>query len=146
MHSGALLNADVSRHNQHMPRSRVQLELYEPIGPYSHAVVAGGQILISGTAGIDPNTGALAGEDAYAQTRQVLRNIQSILGAAGATLDDIVYLQVNLLNMADFSEMNRAYAEFFAEPYPARTVIGISALPKPGALLTMNAVAVRGNG
>lgn len=137
---------NVSRHNHHMPRSRVQVELYEPIGPYSHAVVAGGQLFISGTAGVDPNTRALAGEDAYAQTRQVLRNIQSILGAAGATLDDIVHLQVNLLNMTDFSEMNRAYAEFFAEPYPARTVLGIPALPKPGALLTMNAVAVLRNG
>ena len=125
-----------------MPRSRVQLELYEPIGPYSHAVVAGGQIFISGTAGVDPATGAIAGEDAYSQTRQVLRNIQSILGAAGATLDDIAYLQVNLLNMTDFPEMNRAYAEFFSEPYPARAVIGVSALPKPGALLTMSAVAV----
>src|SRR5262245_45162543 len=129
-----------------MPRSRVELELYEPIGPYSHAVVAAGQIFVSGTAGIDPSTGALAGADIYAQTRQVLRNIQSILGAAGANLDDVVHLQVNLLNVADFSEMNRAYAEFFTEPYPARTVLGVSALPKPGALLTMNAVAVRRNG
>jgi endoribonuclease L-PSP, putative len=119
------------------------LELYEPIGPYSHAVIAGGQLFISGTAGVDPESGALAGADAYAQTRQVLRNIQSILGAAGATLDDIAYIQVNLLNMEDFAEMNRAYAEFFSEPYPARTVLGVSALPKPGALLTMNAVAVR---
>jgi 2-iminobutanoate/2-iminopropanoate deaminase len=122
------------------------VELYEPIGPYSHAVVAGGQILISGTAGVDPTTGALAGEDAYAQTRQVLRNIRSILDAAGATLDDITHIQVNLLHMADFSEMNRAYAEFFSEPYPARTVLGVAALPKPGALLTMNAVALQRNG
>lgn len=129
-----------------MPRSRVPVELYEPIGPYSHAVVAGGQILISGTAGVDPTTGALAGEDAYAQTRQVLRNIRSILDAAGATLDDITHIQVNLLHMADFSEMNRAYAEFFSEPYPARTVLGVAALPKPGALLTMNAVALQRNG
>jgi 2-iminobutanoate/2-iminopropanoate deaminase len=125
-----------------MPRSRVQLELYEPIGPYSHAVVAAGQLFISATAGVDPNTGAIAGEDAYGQTRQVLRNIQSILSAAGGTFDDIVHVQVNLLRIADFAEMNRAYAEFFSEPYPARTVLGVSALPKPGALLTMNAVAV----
>jgi len=127
-----------------MTRSRVPVALYEPIGPYSHAVTAGGQIFISGTAGVDPETGALAEADAYAQTRQVLRNIQSILVAAGATLDDIVYLQVNLRNMTDYSEMNRAYAEFFSEPYPARTVVGVSALPKPGSLLTMNAVAIRG--
>jgi len=114
------------------------------MGPYSHAIVARGQVFVSGTAGTDPNTGALAGEDAYDQTRQVLRNIQSILVAAGATLDDIVYIQVNLRNMTDYSEMNRAYAEFFSEPYPARTVVGVSALPKPGTLLTMNAVAIRG--
>jgi len=126
-----------------MPRSRVELELYKPIGPYSHAVVAGGQIFISATAGIDPTTGSLAGEDIYSQTQQVLRNIQSILAAAGATFDDIAHLQVHLLDMADFSEMNRAYAEFFSEPYPARTVLEVSALPKSGALLTMNAVAVR---
>ena len=126
-----------------MPKSPVPVELYEPIGPYSHAIEAGGQIFISGTAGVDPSTSALAGDDAYAQTRQVLRNIQAILHAAGATLDDIVHLQVHLLNMTDFPEVNRAFAELFSEPYPARTVFGISALPKPGALLTMNAVAVR---
>ena len=129
-----------------MPRSRVELNLYEPIGPYSHAVMGEGQIFISGTAGVDPNTGALAGADAFAQTRQVLKNIQAILSAAGSTFDDIVHVQVNLLKVADFAEMNRAYAEFFSEPYPARTVIGVAALPKPGALLTMNAVAVRRNG
>jgi 2-iminobutanoate/2-iminopropanoate deaminase len=119
---------------------------YKPIGPYSHAVEAGGQLFISGTAGVDPDTGALAGDDAYAQTRQVLRNIQSILAAAGTTLDHVVHLQVHLLNMADFPEMNRACAEFFSEPYPARTVFGVSALPKPGALLTMSAVVVRRDG
>jgi 2-iminobutanoate/2-iminopropanoate deaminase len=127
-------------------RTRVQVDLYQPIGPYSHGIVVGGQIFISGTAGVDPKTGDLAGEDAYAQTRQVLRNIQSILTGAGATLDDVVHLQVHLLNMADFSEMNRAYAEFLSEPYPARTVFGVSALPKPGALLTMSAVAMRRDG
>src|SRR5262245_34397133 len=116
-----------------MPRSLIQLKLYEPIGPYSHAVTAGNQIFISGTAGINPQTGALAGDSAYAQARQVLSNIQAMLEAAGATLDDIAHIQVNMLNMADFSELNRAYAEFFSEPYPARTVIGVSALPKPGA-------------
>jgi 2-iminobutanoate/2-iminopropanoate deaminase len=129
-----------------MPRSRVQLELYEPIGPYSHAVLVGSQLFISGTAGVDPGTGELAGADVYAQTRQVLRNIDCILSAAGATFDDVAHVQVNLLHMADFLDMNRAYAEFFAEPYPARTVFEVSALPKPGALLTMNAVAVRGGG
>jgi 2-iminobutanoate/2-iminopropanoate deaminase len=125
-----------------MPRSLVESHLFQPIGPYSHAVVAGGQVFISGTPGVDPNTGQLAGNDAYLQTQQVLKNFQSMLAAANATLDDIVHVQVNLVNVADFAEMNRAYAEFFAEPYPARTVIGIASLPKAGALLTMNAIAV----
>ena len=118
------------------------MELYEPIGPYSHAVVVGSQLFISGTAGVVPETNGLAGDDVYAQTRRVLENIQIVLDAAGATFDDVVHVQVNLLRMTDFSEMNRAYAQFFVEPYPARTVLGVSALPKPGALLTMNAVAV----
>ena len=118
------------------------MELYEPIGPYSHAVVVGSQLFISGTAGVVPETNGLAGDDVYAQTLQVLENIQIVLDAAGATFDDVVHVQVNLLRMTDFSEMNRAYAQFFVEPYPARTVLGVSALPKPGALLTMNAVAV----
>jgi 2-iminobutanoate/2-iminopropanoate deaminase len=126
-----------------MPRSRVQVSLYEPIGPYSHAVESGAHLFISGTAGVDPATGTLAGSDVYAQTRQVLKNIGSILGAAGATFADVVHVQVNLLHMTDFQEMNRAYAEFFMEPYPARTVIGVAELPKPGALLTVNAIAVR---
>lgn len=125
-----------------MPKSAVPSQLFEPIGPYSHAVVAGGQIFISGTPGVNPETGQLAGADAYLQTRQILENFKSMLASANATLDDIAHIQVNLVNVADFAEMNRAYAEFFAQPYPARTVIGIAALPKPGALLTMNAVAV----
>nr|WP_297350626.1 Rid family detoxifying hydrolase [uncultured Caldimonas sp.] len=127
-----------------MPRSLVQSSLFPPIGPYSHAVTAGGQVFISGTPGVDPDTGQLAGEDAYSQTRQILKNLQAILAAVDATLDDLVHVQVNLVNVADFAEMNRAFQEFFAEPYPARTVIGIAALPKPGALLTMNAVGVLG--
>ncbi len=125
-----------------MPRALIQSDLFEPIGPYSHAVKAGNQVFISGTPGVNPANGQLAGPYAYEQTRQVLTNIQDLLHAAGATLDDIVHIQVNLVDVSDFAEMNRAYAEFFSEPYPARTVIGIAALPKPGALLTMNAVAV----
>ena len=125
-----------------MPRSPVQVDLYPPIGPYSHAVRAGNQLFISGTSGVDPKSGSLAGAGIRAQTCQVLENIQAILAAAGATLDDVVHVQVNLLNMADFAEMNRAYAEFFSEPFPARTVTGVATLPKAGALLTMNAIAV----
>lgn len=125
-----------------MPRTLVDATLFPPIGPYSHAVKAGGQVFISATPGVDPATGHLAGPDAYTQTLQTLKNIGTMLASAGASLDDVVHVQVNLVDVADFAEMNRAYAETFAQPYPARTVIEVSALPKPGAVLTINAIAV----
>ncbi|MTW11829.1 RidA family protein [Pseudoduganella eburnea] len=125
-----------------MPRTLIDSTLFAPIGPYSHAVKAGGQVFISGTPGVDPATGQLAGPDAFTQTRQTLKNIEAMLAAADASLDDVVHIQVNLADVAEFAEMNRAYAEMFSEPYPARTVIGVAALPKPGARLTMNVIAV----
>lgn len=125
-----------------MPRTHVDANLFPPIGPYSHAVKAGGQVFISATPGVDPATGQLAGPDAYTQTRQILKNIEAMLASAGASLDDVVHVQVHLVDVTDFAEMNRAYAEVFAEPYPARTVIEVSALPKPGAVLTINAIAM----
>lgn len=125
-----------------MPRTLIESNLFPPIGPYSHAVMAGGQIFISGTPGVDPATGQLAGPDAYTQTRQTLKNVEAMLAGASANLDDVVHIQVNMLDVAEFAEMNRAYAEMFSEPYPARTVIGVAALPKPGARLTMNVIAV----
>lgn len=125
-----------------MTSSPAARPLFPPIGPYSHAVMAGGHIFISGTPGVNPDTGELAGDSAYVQTQQILKNFRSILESFHAGLNDIVHVQVHLVNVSDFSQMNKAYAEFFTEPYPARTVIGISALPKPGALLTMNAIAI----
>ncbi|WP_342115909.1 RidA family protein [Pseudoduganella sp. OTU4001] len=127
-----------------MPRTLVNSDLFPPIGPYSHAVKAGGQVFVAATPGVDPATGQLAGPDAYTQTRQTLKNIAAMLASADASLQDVVHMQVNLVDVADFAEMNRAYAEFFTEPYPARSVIGVAALPKPGAVLTINAIAVLG--
>ena len=125
-----------------MSRSLVDSTLFDPIGPYSHAVRAGHQVFVSGTPGVDPATGQLAGPGVYEQTVQAIRNVLALVAAAGGAERDIAHVQVNLLNVADFAEMNRAYAEHFSQPYPARTVIGIAALPKPGALLKLNAVAV----
>ncbi len=125
-----------------MSRMCVDATLFDPIGPYSHAVRAGNQVFVSGTPGVDPVTGQLAGPGVYEQTVQAVRNALALVQAAGATERNIAHVQVNLVNVADFVEMNRAYAEHFTQPYPARTVIGIAALPKPGALLTLNAVAV----
>ena len=114
----------------------------KPIGPYSHIAVAGSFITISATAGVDPTTGQLAGPDAYSQARQILESFRTMLESVGSNLEHVLHVQVFLLDMEDFEELNRAYREVFSEHQPARTVIGVSALPKKGALLTMNLNAV----
>jgi 2-iminobutanoate/2-iminopropanoate deaminase len=113
-----------------------------PIGPYSHIARVGSFITISGTAGVDPATGQLAGADAYAQTRQILESFRVMLGSVESGLEQVVHVNVFLVDMQDFEEMNRAYVEAMGNHRPARTVIGVTALPKPGARLTMNLTAV----
>jgi 2-iminobutanoate/2-iminopropanoate deaminase len=113
-----------------------------PIGPYSHVAVVGEFITIGGTAGFDPATGQLAGPDAYAQTKQILDSFKVMLESAGSDLDHVVHVNVFLRRMSDFDEMNRAYVERMGEHRPARTVIGVNELPKPGIMLTMNLTAV----
>ena len=125
-----------------MPRNAVHAQLYEAIGPYSHAARSGSHLFISGTLGVNPATGQLAGEDVFSQTTQILENFAACLRAEKATFDDILHVQVNLIETSDFQEMNRAYAAYFREPFPARTVVVVAALPKPKARLTMNALAI----
>lgn len=114
----------------------------KPIGPYSHVARAGSFIAISATAGVDPATRQLAGPDVYSQARQILRSLRALLEDAGSSMNHVLHVHVFLRNIADFEEMNRAYREAFGRQLPARTVIGVSDLPKPGALLTMNLTAV----
>ena len=114
----------------------------EPIGPYSHIAKTRDFISISGTAGIDPSTGLLAGPDAYSQARQILQLFKTMLEVAGSDLNHVIHINVFLKDVRDFEEMNRAYREEMADHLPARTVIEVSALPKSGALLTMNLTAV----
>ena len=111
------------------------------IGPYSQAVQAGNTVYVSGQLPIDPPTGAFAGEDIRAQTRQSLTNIRSILEAVGADMSKVVKTTVLLKNIADFAAMNEVYAEFFAAPYPARAAFQVAALPKD-ALVEIECVAV----
>lgn len=114
----------------------------QPIGPYSHIARVGPFVSIGGTAGVDPATGALAGPDVGAQTRQILKSFRTMLRSVGSDLDCVIHLNVFLLDMRDFAAMNQAYVEALGEHRPARTVIGVHALPKPGALLTMNLTAI----
>lgn len=113
-----------------------------PIGPYNHIAKVGPFISIGGTAGVDPATGQLAGADVYSQTKQILESFRIMLASVDSDLGHIVHINVFLKNMRDFEEMNRAYAEMLGEHRPARTVIGVAELPKPGVLLTMNLTAV----
>jgi len=113
-----------------------------PIGPYNHIAKVGQFISIGGTAGVDPSTGQLAGDDVYAQTKQILRSFKVMLQSVGSDLDHVVHINIFLKHMSDFEAMNRAYVEMMGDHRPARTVIGVNELPKPGVLLTMNLTAV----
>lgn len=113
-----------------------------PIGPYNHIAKVGEHIWIGGTAGVDPATGSLAGADVASQTRQILKSFKVMLAAVGSDLDHAVHINIFLKTMADFEDMNAAYTEIMGEHRPARTVVAVSELPKPGVLLTMNLTAV----
>jgi 2-iminobutanoate/2-iminopropanoate deaminase len=113
-----------------------------PIGPYSHIAKVGDFITIGGTAGVNPATGELAGPDAYHQTRQILDSFKVMLESVGSDLNHVLHINVFLQRMADFEDMNRAYVEKMGEHRPARTVIGVNELPRPGVRLTMNLTAV----
>ena len=113
-----------------------------PIGPYNHIAKVGPFITIGGTAGVDPATGALAGPDVEAQTRQILKSFRVMLQSVGSDLDHALHINIFLLEMSDFEAMNRAYVETMGAHRPARTVIGVAELPKPGVRLTMNLTAV----
>ena len=108
--------------------------------PFSMAVRAGGLCYFSGQVAEDPATGELIGGDVAQQTDQVLRNLATALAAAGKDLGDVVRVGVYLTDMSQFAAMNEVYRRHFTEPYPARTTIGVAALPL-GAAVEMDVVA-----
>ena len=124
-----------------MPRKSFSSERLGPaVGPFSQAVVgAGDTVYLSGQVGSDPATGRLA-EGVAAQTEQAFRNLSAVLEAAGWTLDDVVRVGVYLADIGDFAAMNEVYARWFEQPYPARTTIGVAALPL-GAAVEIDLVA-----
>lgn len=113
-----------------------------PIGPYNHIAKVGQFITIGGTAGVNPATGQLAGPDVYSQAKQILESFKVMLASVGSDLHHVVHINVFLKEMQEFENMNRAYIEQMGDHRPARTVIGVNELPKPGVLLTMNLTAV----
>jgi 2-iminobutanoate/2-iminopropanoate deaminase len=112
------------------------------IGPYSQAVVHGDLIFCSGQIGIDPASGALAEGGIEAETRRVLDNLREVLSAAGFKLTDVVKTTVFLVSLADFETVNRIYGEHFSAPYPSRSTVQVSALPRH-ARVEIEAIAHR---
>ncbi len=110
------------------------------IGPYSQAIRVGNLVYTSGQIPIDPATGAFVEGGIREQTRQSLTNVRAILAEAGLAMSDVVKTTVFMADMNDFAEMNAVYAEFFAEPYPARSAVAVKTLPK-GALVEIEVVA-----
>ena len=110
------------------------------IGPYSQAIQVGTLIYTSGQIPIDPTTGVFVEGGIKEQTRQSLFNVKAILEEAGLTMNDVVKTTVFMADMNDFAEMNAVYAEFFTEPYPARSAVAVKMLPK-GALVEIEVVA-----
>ena len=109
----------------------------KPAGPYSHAVVSGGFVFISGQGPVDPETGTMP--DAFAdQVRQTLENVRTILEAAGSGLDDVVKVNAYVTDLTRFQEFNEVYKEFFTHDPPARTTVGTSLL---GFLVEIDCIA-----
>lgn len=110
------------------------------IGPYSQAVRSGDLLFCSGQIALDPATGAMVGDDAPAQARQVLKNLAAVLAAGGASCADVVKTTIYLAAMDDFAAVNEVYAEAFGDHRPARATVAAAGLPK-GALVEIDAVA-----
>lgn len=115
--------------------------LPSPVGPYSPGVVVGNLVFVSGQAGREPGSGRLAAT-VEAQTEQVLKNIATILEAAGSSLQHVVRCGVFLVDMQEFARMNDVYARAFGAHRPARTTVEVSGLPGEGLRVEIDAVAV----
>jgi reactive intermediate/imine deaminase len=102
----------------------------QAIGPYSQAIHVGNTVYLSGQIGLDPKTMTLIADDISAQTEQVFRNMLEVCKAAGGNFDNIVKLTIFLTDFAHFPVVNEIMTNFFKEPYPARSTIQVSALPK----------------
>jgi 2-iminobutanoate/2-iminopropanoate deaminase len=111
----------------------------DAVGPYSHAVKSAGLLFCSGQVPLDPGTGKLVEGSIGDQTRRCLENLAVVAAAAGASLDDAVRMGIYVTDMSSFGEVNEAYATFFGDGPPARSTVGVAALPL-GARVEIDAV------
>jgi 2-iminobutanoate/2-iminopropanoate deaminase len=111
-----------------------------PVGPYSQAIVNDSLVFCSGQLGIDPATGRLAPSGEVAEVKQIMKNISSVLEAAGSSMKKVIKVTIYMTDLDRFKEVNAIYAEYFKEPYPARTTVGVARLPL-GATIEIEVVA-----
>lgn len=118
-----------------MPRTIIHSE-HAPaaIGTYSQAVRVGNTVYLSGQTPLDPKTMELVAGDFEAQTRRVFENLKAVAAAAGGTLDHAVRVGIYVTDLGNFPTVNKVMAEYFTQPYPARTTIGVSSLPRGAAV------------
>ena len=124
-----------------MPRDTIACqEIAPPVGPFSPAVRSGEFVFFSGQVGQDPSTGKLVAGGITAQAEQLFRNLSAVLRASGKTFADVAQVRVYLTDFADYAAVNTIYGRHFEAPYPARTAIGVAALPL-GASVEIDLVA-----
>ncbi len=110
------------------------------IGPYSQAIVSDGLLFCAGQAALDPTSGALVEGGIEPETERVMANLTAVLDAAGASWADVIKATIFLIDMADFATVNGIYGRFVGDPPPARSTVGVAALPK-GARVEIELVA-----
>lgn len=110
------------------------------IGPYSQAIEVGNLVFASGQLPADPATGNIVEGGIEAQAHQSFTNVKNLLEAAGTSIDNVVKTTVFLADMADFVTVNGIYAQYFTQPYPARSAVAVKTLPK-GALIEVEVIA-----
>ena len=110
------------------------------IGPYSQGVRVGELLFTSGQIPLDPHSGELVTGDAAVQTCRVMENLRAVLEAGGSSLEQVLKTTIFLVDLGDFSDVNRAYATFFRDPPPARSTVQVAALPR-GARVEIEAIA-----
>jgi reactive intermediate/imine deaminase len=111
------------------------------IGPYSQGVRAGDTLYLSGQVPIDPATGEVVAGNITVQASRVFENLKAVLAAAGAGFDDVVRVAIYMPDLGNFAAVNEVMKKYFSEPYPARSTIGVAALPK-GAAVEIDVIAV----
>jgi 2-iminobutanoate/2-iminopropanoate deaminase len=123
-------------------KSIVSSDAPRPVGPYSQAVDIKGFVFVSGQLPLDPKTGTLQAESIEKQTVTALENLKNILEKSGCSLSSVVKTTIFLTDLSRFDLVNRIYGTYFSQPYPARSCVEVSALPK-GAQIEIEAIAFK---